>query len=122
MKTILFTLLLCVFSTITLAQEKAITEGVWLTGTDGGKIATYQKDGQWFGKLVASSNAGAPIGINVLRNFTLEDGQWQGEVYSIKRDQLAEAIIEPSNDKLVIEVSIAFFSKTLEWHNEKFLK
>jgi len=122
---VLLTLIVVLFSVSISAQDKvsdiakSLTEGVWLTGTDGSKIATYQKDGQWFGKLVASDNKDAPIGIDVLRNFTLKEGEWQGEVYSVKRDQLADATIEPGNDKLVIEVSIAFFSKTLEWHNEK---
>jgi len=128
MKTPLLTLLLVIsmllfFSVSSFSQSKenntnnGMTEGTWLTGTDGSKIATYQKEGQWFGKLVASNNKNAPIGIDVLRNFTLVAGEWQGKVYSIKRDQLADATIEPSKNKLLIEVSIAFFSKTLEWHN-----
>jgi hypothetical protein len=118
---VLLTLIVVVFSASISAQEKVepLIKGVWLTGTDGGKIATYRKDGEWFGKLVASSNKDVQLGTEVLRNFTLVDGTWRGKVYSIKRDQLADATIEPSSDKLVIEVSIAFFSKTLEWHNEK---
>ncbi len=128
MKKLLLTVILFIFSAPSFSQGKAnvegqsMTEGVWLTGTDGSKIATYQKGGKWFGKLIASNNKNAPIGIDVLRNFTLEDGQWSGEVYSIKREQLADATIKPSQAKLVIEVSIAFFSKTLEWSSEDSLK
>lgn len=118
---LLFALIFIVFSASISAHDNimTITQGVWLTDTDGSKIATYQKDNKWFGKLVASDNKEAPLGIDVLRNFTFIDGQWVGEIYSIKRDQLADAAIEPKGDKLVIEVSIAFFSKTLEWQNEK---
>ncbi len=130
MKKTLLTLLViismfCIFSAPCFAQDKVnhrtkeMNEGIWLTGTDDSKIATYQKGEQWFGKLVASNNEDAPLGIDVLRNFTFEDGQWRGEIYSIKRDQLADATIEPSSDKLIIEVSIAFFSKTLEWQIEQ---
>ena len=109
------------FSAATVAQEKAteITTGIWLTGNDGSKIETYQKDGLWFGKLVASDNENAPLGTEVLRNFSLKDGVWQGEVYSIKRDQLANATIAPSDEALTIEISIAFFSKTLTWKKEE---
>lgn len=109
------------FSAATVAKENntVITSAVWLTGNDGGKIQTYLKNGQWFGKLVASDNENAPLGTEVLRNFSFKDGEWQGEVYSIKRDQLANATITPSDDKLVIEISIAFFSKTLAWHKEE---
>ena len=73
------------FSAATVAQEKAteITTGIWLTGNDGSKIETYQKDGLWFGKLVASDNENAPLGTEVLRNFSLKDGVWQGEVLSL---------------------------------------
>jgi len=121
---LLLSIISVIFSASLSAHEHsvALTTGVWLTGTDGGKIETYQKDEQWFGKLVASDNDKAPIGIDILRNFTLIDGQWQGEVYSIKRQQLADAIIEPNQDRLVIEVSIAFFSKTLEWYKDEATK
>jgi hypothetical protein len=117
---VLLTLIVVVFSASIAAQEHSepFIKGIWLTGTEGGKIETYQKDGQWFGKLVASENKDAPLGTDILRHFMFEDGQWHGEVYSIKREQLADATIDPSQGKLVIEVSIAFFSKTLEWHNE----
>jgi len=118
---VLLTFIVVIFSASISAQEQAeaLIKAVWLTGTNGGKVATYQINGQWFGKLVASDNKDAPLGTEILRNFIFEGGQWHGEVYSIKRDQLADATIKPSANKLVIEVSIAFFSKTLEWHNEK---
>jgi len=121
---ILLTLIFVVFSASISAQEqiKPLRKGIWLTGSNGSKIETYQKDGQWFGKLIASDKQDAPLGIDVLRNFALKEGKWQGEVYSIKREQTAEAIIEPSKESLLIEVSIAFFSKTLEWKNEKLLQ
>ncbi len=92
---------------------------IWLTSTEGDQIETYQKDGKWFGKLVASNSKDAPLGTTVLRNFVLIDGQWRGQVYSIKRDQEAGGTIVPSPDTLVIDIPLVFFSITLKWHNEK---
>lgn len=49
---VLLTLIVVVFSASISANDKVhniaqgMTEGIWLTGTDGGKIATYQKGGQ----------------------------------------------------------------------------
>jgi hypothetical protein len=97
----------------------AMSAAIWLTNTDGDKIETYHKEGKWFGKLVASKSKDAPLGTTVLRNFVLVNGQWRGQVYSIKRDQEADGTIEASPDTLVIDIPIAFFSITLKWHNEK---
>jgi hypothetical protein len=78
---------------------------IWLTSTEGDKIETYQKDGKWFGKLVASNSKDAPLGTTVLRNLGWIVGQWCGQVYSIKRDQEADCTSEPSPDILVIDIT-----------------
>ena len=88
---------------------------IWLTSTEGDKIETYQKDGKWFGKLVASNSKDAPLGTTVLRNFFLIDGQWCGQVYSIKRDQEADGTIEPSLDILVIDIPAPLEDAGFSW-------
>jgi hypothetical protein len=88
---------------------------IWLTSTEGDKIETYQKDGKWFGKLVASNSKDAPLGTTVLRNFVLIDGQWCGQVYSIKRDQEADGTIEPSPDILVIDIPAPLEDAGFSW-------
>ncbi|WP_101756637.1 hypothetical protein [Oceanicoccus sp. KOV_DT_Chl] len=116
MKVSIFTIFILILAPSIYAQDMG--EGIWLTGEDGRKVKTYYRNGEWFGKLISSDNAGAPIGTDVLRHIILENGVWKGQVYAVKRDMLIDAIIEPADEKIVINISVGMFSKTLEWYKE----
>ena len=90
-------------------------KGIWLTNKENTKIETYQKEGAWYGKVIASDNPNAKIGNDILRDFKLVDGQWKGKLFAAKRNRLVDAIIEPTEDELSITISAGFSSRTLVW-------
>ena len=104
---------------ITSLSAQDFPKGIWLTGEENTKIETYQKEGAWFGKIVSSDNPKAKIGKDILQEFKLKDGQWQGKLFAAKRGKILDAIIEPTQEVLNIKVSAGFFSKELAWKKEE---
>ena len=104
---------------ITSLSAQEFPKGIWLTGEEGTKIETYQKEGAWYGKIVSSDNPKAKIGKDILQEFKLKDGQWQGKLFAAKRGKILDAIIEPTQGVLNIKVSAGFFSKELAWKKEE---
>ncbi len=90
-------------------------KGIWLTNKGNTKIETYQKEGAWYGKVIASENPKAQIGTNILRGFKKVDGQWKGQLFVARRGRLVDAVIEPTEDELSITISAGFSSRTLVW-------
>jgi len=99
------------------AQEFQI--GTWQTGKDNTLIETYQKEGAWFGKVISSDNPKAKIGNDIIRDVRQKDGKWKGKFYVAKRDRLVDAVLEPGNDQLSIEISAMGRSRTLVWKKVK---
>jgi len=114
LSSILFTIF---FVSSLVAQD--FPKGIWLTGEENTKIETYQKEGDWYGKIVSSDNPKAKIGNDILRGFIKEDGLWKGKLFAAKRGKILDAVIEPTKDVLNITVSAGFFTKTLEWKREE---
>lgn len=104
---------------ITSISAQDFPKGVWLTGEENTKIETYQKEGAWYGKIVFSDNPNAKIGKDILQEFKLKDGQWQGKLFAAKRGKILDAIIESTEEALNITVSAGFFSKELAWKKEQ---
>ena len=111
-------IILFIFS-VSFLYAQDFPKGIWLTGEENTKIETYHKEGAWFGKIVSSDNPKAKIGKDILQEFKLEDGQWQGKLFAAKRDKILDAIIEPTKEVLNIKVSAGFFSKELAWKKEQ---
>ena len=101
------------------AHGQEMTANTWLTGEQNTRVQTYQKDGKWYGKLVSSDNPKAPIGKDVLMGFVKVEGAWQGKVFALKRNEVLNGVIEPHDHKLLIEVSVGFFSKVVQWNLDR---
>jgi len=101
------------------AHGQEMTANTWLTGEQNTRVQTYQKDGKWYGKLVSSDNPKAPIGKDVLMGFVKVEGAWQGKVFALKRNEVLNGMITPHDHKLLIEVSVGFFSKVVQWNLDR---
>ena len=99
---------------ISLSAQNTI-EGTWNTGRDDTLIETYEKDGEWFGKVISSDNSKAKIGNDILRNITESDGEWKGKLFMAKRNRLVDAVVEPSDEELKIIISGGGMKRTLTW-------
>ena len=95
-----------------------MTAGTWSTGQENTIVETYEKDGAWFGKIVSSDNPKAKIGLDILRGFKLEDEELKGKMFAAKRNKEFDAVIDPSNEKLLITISAGFIKRKLTWERE----
>jgi uncharacterized protein (DUF2147 family) len=113
--------------------------GVWLNNTKDAKIEIFEKEGNYFGKIVwvaipakedssTNTNLKNPdpeqikskiMGLEILSNLKYEHGEWvDGEIYSPKKKEKADCKIKISDDnkELYVTASKGFlFSKTVVW-------
>lgn len=92
--------------------------GVWNTGTDNTKIEITEVDESYVGTLIASDNAKAKIGKQLLKDLTPNGEKWKGKLYAPKKDKWLNATLQEKGDVLHITVGSGFMSKTLKWKKE----
>ena len=108
-------LMILMVLSITSVHAQQSLKGVWQTGIDNTKVETYQKEGAWFGKIISSDNPKAIPGTDILRNFKKKGDSWQGQLFAMKKNKLVDAVISPGDNRLLIKVSVGFFTKNLQW-------
>ncbi|MFT6003091.1 MAG: hypothetical protein ACI8UQ_000214 [Bacteroidia bacterium] len=101
------------FSISSLAQSGV--EGEWVVGEQNTVIKIEQQNGIYLGKIVSSDNPKAQIGKPMVKELKLTKGKWKGKVYSPQRKEWYDAEFVRKGNKLAVEVSVGFFSKTTEW-------
>ena len=93
--------------------------GRWNTGNHNTLVKIEQQNGVYTGKIVSSDNPKAEPGKIIIKNIKAQKDGWSGKLYAAKRGEWYDAEINRSTNKLIIEISVGFFSKTVEWskHN-----
>lgn len=139
MKTIIASLTLLLFSSISLYAQKAdAILGVWNNTEKDGRIEIYKKGDKYFGKIVwlkEPTENGKPktddnnpkqslqnkpiLGLEILDGFTYEDGSWEnGTIYDPKNGKTYSCVMSLKNPN-VLEVrgyiGVSLFGRTVEW-------
>lgn len=109
---ILIVVTICSFSVF--GQSNLI--GTYDTGEDNTKIVISESDGTITGKIKSSDNPKAIIGKVMLKDLRKSGNSWEGKIYAAKRQEWYDAVITSKGNVLEIEISVGFFSKTLEWN------
>lgn len=110
--------LLSAFSFCSTAQTQSLDiVGIWETQHEGTYVTiTSSITGKPVeGKILFSDKTEAPIGKQVLSNFKREGERWSVNLYSIERDKDYEGYVNRKGNKLIIDVSVLFVTKTIEW-------
>jgi hypothetical protein len=89
--------------------------GTWHTGRKNTVVKMVKEDGGYYGEIVSSDDPKAKPGGRIVKNVKWVDGTWKGNLYAAKRKEWVDAEMAVKGDVLVINVSVGFFSKTLEW-------
>jgi uncharacterized protein (DUF2147 family) len=118
------------------AQAQESIEGIWLTEDGNSKVEIYQKNGNYFGKIVwlkqpVDKNGdrvkdlnnpnrelkNRPIlGIDLLKDLKSKSGKWYGQIYAPKRGlELDAVIIGLGKEKLEITISYRGFTRKQIW-------
>ncbi len=112
-KSIFVMCLMAILTTQTFAQTEII--GEWIVGEKNTVIKIIEKDGVCSGNIISSDNPKAEIGKELIKELKLSEDMWEGKVYSPKREEWYDTEVTRDGEKLLIKVSVGFFSKTIEW-------
>jgi hypothetical protein len=102
---------------IVLADTSKIL-GHWQRGEGEAIIEISERDGVFSGVIVWSERRPDTVGIEVFRQlrFSVEDGEWHGRAYSIKRKrEVSIDIVVPKFDELELTAHILFFEKDVDF-------
>ena len=86
-----------------------------MAGEDNTIIEITEIDGKPNGKIKSSDNPKAKIGNVILKEVNKNGRIWGGKIYAAKRQEWYDAEITQKGNVLEIEISVGFFSKTVEW-------
>lgn len=103
-----------IFSTLFLFGQQSL-EGSWNLGKENTIIEISNVNDVYEAKIVASDNEKVKIGTPFLKDVTLVDGAWKGQLYNLKKGKWYDVVLQPSGDKILATVSSGFRSTTLEW-------
>ena len=109
--------------TISLFSMSSFTQseltGQWTIGEQNTVVNLEQHNRVYSGKIVSSDNPKVKIGTVLVKELKQTKGSWKGKVYSPKQKEWYDAEFTKKENKLNIEISVGFFSKTVEWtkHN-----
>ncbi len=89
--------------------------GTWNTNDENTIIEIVKSKNLIIGKVKSSNNPKAKIGQIILKDLTKNGNTWTGKIYAPKKQEWYDVVITPKNNVLELEISVGFFSKTLEW-------
>ena len=108
---ILIVATLCAFSVF---GQSNLT-GTWDTGEENTVIEITELAGKKSGKIKSSDNPKATIGKVIVKDLKKNGSSWKGKIYAAKRQKWYDAVLTRKRNILEIEISVGFFSKTIEW-------
>jgi uncharacterized protein (DUF2147 family) len=113
MKT-LFIFLGLFLTSVSMKAQQSIN-GIWNTGQDNTKIEVKSENGIYNGKIISSDNSNVKKGTLILKEVKSESGKWKGKLYSLKKKEWFDAVLELKGSKLMVTVKSGWASKTVEW-------
>ena len=107
-----------VFVTITAIAQEPI-DGIWNMGKKNTKLEIKEKKkGVHIGTIISSDDANASIGMQLLKDIYIKEGQWKGKLYATKKKKWIDVILEVTENTLYVDLKAGIITKTLEWTKE----
>jgi len=113
LKKIVLVLTISLFSVGSFAQSDLT--GKYIVGEKNTIVKIEEHKGIYIGIVVSSDNPKAEIGKIFVKELKDIKGIWKGKVYSAKRKEWYDAEFTRKGNILLVDISVGFFSKTLEW-------
>lgn len=107
-------LLIVLFSALAI-QAQTSPVGVWNTGQANTKVEVKEAGSQMEGTLTSSDNAEAPVGTLIIKELQEDGDTYEGKLYAIKKGEWVDATFTRQGEKLVINISVGWRKKTVEW-------
>lgn len=106
-------LMISLFSINSFAQTDL--SGEWIVGEQNTVVKIEQHNSIYSGKIISSDNPKVEDGKLMVKELKQTKGKWTGKVYSPKRKHWYDAEFIQKGNILNVEISVGFFSKTIEW-------
>jgi uncharacterized protein (DUF2147 family) len=113
MKNIFLVIVLSLIGISVFAQSDIA--GEWNTGDQNTVVKIEQDNGIYIGKIISSDNPEVKTGKLLVKELRQTKGTWKGKLYAPKRNEWYDADFVRKGNKLMVEISVGFFSKTIEW-------
>jgi len=117
LRNIILVLTISLFSINSFAQSDV--SGEYIVGEKNTIVKIEQHNSIYSGKIISSDNPNVENGKLMVKELKQTKGKWKGKVYSPKRKEWYDAEFIPQENKLDVEISVGFFSKTVEWTRVK---
>lgn len=120
MKNLRSIVLATMFSLLSIAVfSQTDISGKWNTGDQNTIVEIEQQDGIYIGRIISSDNPKVKQGNVILKDVKPKKDSWTGKIYAPRRGEWYDAKISTSGNKMTLEMSVGFYSKTIEWtkHN-----
>lgn len=105
------TFLLAILSSFN--SQPAIT-GTWLIPDENVHVEITCEGDACNGKIVKAAKQEV-IGKEVLQELKENKGKWEGKFYAIRKDKLVDVSLKPQGEKMDVEISMGFASKSFIW-------
>lgn len=113
LRSVFLVTMLSLFS-ITVFSQTDIS-GKWNTGDQNTIVEIVQQNGVYIGKMISSDNPNVKLGKVILKDVKPQKAYWTGKIYAPRRGEWYDATISTRGNILKLEMSVGFFSKTIEW-------
>ncbi len=113
LRNIFLVLTISLFSINSFAQSDL--SGEYIVGEKNTIVKIEQHNSIYSGKIISSDNPKAKIGNLMVKELKHTKSAWKGKIYSPKRMEWYDAEFILKENKLNVEISVGFFSKTVEW-------
>ena len=105
------------FLALAMNAQESLT-GIWNTGKDNTKIEITENNGVYSGKVISSDNGQVKIGKLFIKDVKSVGGEWKGKMYSPKKDNWYNAVLEEKGKQLLVTVKSGMMSRTIAWRKE----
>jgi len=107
--------LITIFLIITSLTSQAQITGTWNMGKDNTILQITQTNGVFVGEIKSSDHDKIKAGTPLLKDIKLDDGEYIGLIYSLKKKKWLSVTLTPNGEILKARVKAGPIKKTLEW-------
>ncbi len=113
------TIFLSILFICSLMNSSESPEGVWIYKENNSRIEILNRNGELTGTIISTRHPEYESGKEILKNFHLTGGKWEGEIFDFQKKRWVAAILEIKSDLLFVEINYGYDVKKIHLYKEK---
>ncbi len=94
-------------------------EGVWIYKENSSRIEILNRNGELSGTIISTRHPEYKTGKEVLKDFHLVEGKWQGKIFDFQKKRWVAASLEIKSDLLFVEINYGYDTKKIHLYKGK---